>query len=316
MSGAPDSREMRASNDVAARSWAEERERLLNTRISDLGLRIEGTPLQPLVERFYAELDAAGIRWKPPVYLADEWACPDGVPLIGVPFYLADPRLIRIEDEMMDGIEAEGDEEILSYLRHECGHAFCYAHKLYESEEFLQLFGRWDLPYRDDYAPRPFSRAYVRHLPAWYAQKHPDEDFAETFAVWLSPESNWREVYRDWGAYPKLVYVERIVREYGPRQPLVTGADYDARHELDHTLAAHYRLMRPEPPAMAAHYDADLVRIVRRNAPGVASDRSRGRQPSTRYANADDQKADIDADDPRWSHGRQAPISDPRRRAP
>ena len=106
------------------------------------------------------------------------------------------------------------------------------------------------------------------------------------------------------------------MREYGPRQPLVTGADYDARHELDHTLAAHYRLMRPEPPAMAAHYDADLVRIVRRNAPGVASDRSRGRQPSTRYANADDQKADIDADDPRWSHGRQAPISDPRRRAP
>jgi hypothetical protein len=246
--------------------WEEEREQLLQTRIPELNLRIDGTPLQRLVDRLYDELDAAGIRFRPRVYLSDEWACPDGVPLIGIPFYLADPRLMRIEDEMMDGVEAESDEDILGLLRHECGHAFCYAHKLYETEEWLRVFGRWDLPYRDDYTPRPFSRAYVRHLPAWYAQKHPDEDFAETFAVWLSPESDWRTAYRDWGAYPKLLYVDRIVREYGPREPVITGADYDYEHELDHTVAAHYHRMRPELGELPAHFDADLMRIVRRNA--------------------------------------------------
>ena len=119
-----------APGDAPVR-WEEEREHLLQTRIPDLNLRIEGTPLQRLVQRLYAELDAAGIRFKPRVYLADEWACPDGIPLIGIPFYLADPRLMRIEDEMMDGVEAESDEDILGLLRHECGHTFCYAHKLF-----------------------------------------------------------------------------------------------------------------------------------------------------------------------------------------
>ena len=28
-----------------------------------------------------------------------------------------------------------------------------------------------------------------------YAASHPEEDFAETFAVWLTPRSNWRQSF-------------------------------------------------------------------------------------------------------------------------
>ena len=162
--------------ESARNDWSEEREALLQQRIDELGLKIEGTRLEPLIQQLYGELDQAGISLKPPVYLSDEWGCPEGVPVIGIPFYLADERLRRLEDELMEGVEAESEEEILSYLRHEAGHAFNYAYRLYETEEWHKLFGPYSRPYRDDYEPNPFSRNFVRHLPGWYAQKHPDED--------------------------------------------------------------------------------------------------------------------------------------------
>ncbi|HKU44746.1 MAG TPA: hypothetical protein VJR89_41590 [Polyangiales bacterium] len=242
-------------------SWSSERERLLANKISDLGLKIEGTYLQSIIERLYGELERAGIRFKPLVYLSDEWSCPDRVPIIGIPFYLADPKLSRLEEEMMDGIEASSEEEILSYLRHEAGHAFNYAYKLYDTPEWRQIFGPFEAPYLEEYTPQPFSRRYVRHIPGWYAQKHPDEDFSETFAVWLTPDSNWREYYRDWGCYPKLEYVERIVREYGPREPLVTGADYDIRTENLGSVQEYYQRVKPELTDLPAQFDAELRRI-------------------------------------------------------
>ena len=242
-------------------AWSNERERLLTRKISDLGLKIEGTYLQGIVERLYAELDRAGIRWKPLVYLSDEWSCPDRVPIIGIPFYLADPNLSRIEDEMMEGIEASTEDEILSYLRHEAGHAFNYAYKLYDTPEWRQLFGPFEAPYLEEYTPQPFSRRYVRHIPGWYAQKHPDEDFSETFAVWLTPDSSWREYYRDWACYPKLEYVERMVREWGARDPIVTGADYDIRAEDLGSVGEHYQRVRPQLTDLPAQFDAELRRI-------------------------------------------------------
>jgi hypothetical protein len=198
--------------ETPPQAWSAERERLLQQHISELGLKIEGTYLEEIIQRLYSELDAAGIKLKPKVYLSNEWSCPDGVPVIGIPFYLADPRLARIEDEMMDGVEAQTEQEILSYLRHEAGHAFNYAHKLYETDAWRKLFGDMLAPYLEDYRPRPFSREFVRHIPGWYAQKHPDEDFSETFAVWLTPQSAWREIYRNWPCYTKLAYVDNIVR--------------------------------------------------------------------------------------------------------
>ena len=48
------------------------------------------------------------------------------------------------------------------------------------------------------YTPDPNSRAYVQHLDYWYAQSHPFEDYAETFAVWLRPSSRWKRRYEGW----------------------------------------------------------------------------------------------------------------------
>jgi hypothetical protein len=254
--------------ESSAENWTRERELLLQKKIADLGLKLEGTRLEKLVQRLYAELEAAGITFKPRVYLADEWSCPDGIPIIGLPFYLADERLSKIEDEVMEGIEAETDDEILGYLRHEAGHAFNYAYKLYEMPQWHQLFGPYSRPYRDDFTPNPFSRNFVRHIAGWYAQKHPDEDFAETFAVWLDPGSNWREVYKDWGCYKKLLYVDRMAGQLKGAQPKVSGADYDlSREELGYSLAEHYRKYSPQLVDLPAWFDGDLKRIFDSRAP-------------------------------------------------
>src|SRR5512135_3284595 len=108
--------------------WERERTALLGKRISDLGLRIEGSPVEAIVRELYRELDACGLSFHPPVYLTDQWGCPSGVPLIGVPFYLADRRLARLEEEF--AVEVEGEADSMKFLRHEAGHAFNYAYCL------------------------------------------------------------------------------------------------------------------------------------------------------------------------------------------
>src|SRR5690606_27217617 len=117
---------------------------------------------------------------------------------IGIPFYLAHPELTGLHGERVGHLEGVGRMELLRYLRHEMGHVINYAYRLYDDEEWVKLFGSMTQPYLEDYRPTPFSRRYVRHLPGWYAQKHPDEDWAETFAVWMTPGDRWREDYREW----------------------------------------------------------------------------------------------------------------------
>lgn len=217
-----------------------QREALLQARIKDLSLRLAGTPLERHIAQLHAELEAKGISFKPQCYLSDEWGCPSGVPVIGLPFYLADPDLHSLEAELGGGVESEA--EILMYLRHEAGHAFNYAYRLYETDEWLRVFGDYSRPYRDDYKPQPFSRRYVRHISGWYAQKHPDEDFAETFAVWLTPSGDWRKRYQGWGALRKLQYVEEIVSRLGRAPPLVKLAEPDfTTEEMEETVLDHYR---------------------------------------------------------------------------
>ena len=74
---------------------------MLRLRISDLPLRIEGTPLENRVARLYEELERRGLAFRPHVWLAEEWFTPDGVPGIAIPFYLADPRLMKLERNRM-----------------------------------------------------------------------------------------------------------------------------------------------------------------------------------------------------------------------
>jgi hypothetical protein len=221
-----------------------EQQELLSRKISDLSLKIQGTRLEALISELYQELEKAGISFKPKTYLSDEWGCPHRVPVIGIPFYLADPELCKLEGQLT-GIEAEDEAEVMMYLRHEAGHAFSYAYRLYRKPEWRQLFGRFSQPYHENYRPLPFSAKFVRHKPGWYAEKHPDEDFAETFAVWLTPGSDWQKQYADTPALAKLMYVDKMVRKYGQKPPVVIDETLDMPvQELTMTLDRWYESNR------------------------------------------------------------------------
>ena len=235
---------------------------LLSKPIKELGLRLEGSPLEKYVRQLHDELGRKGLtHFRPACYLTDEWGCPDQEPIIGIPFYLADPKLAALEREMND---LEDEREIMMYLRHEAGHAFNYAYELFKSEEWKTLFGPFRRPYRDHYRPVPFSRRFVRHIAGWYAQKHPDEDFAETFAVWLTPRSSWRKRYRGWGALHKLRYVDRIARRVADAPPIrAVGAPDITVEEMEQTIAEFYRDTLPDEAQAIADLalDTDLADI-------------------------------------------------------
>jgi len=247
----------------AADTWDAERSALLGKRISDLELRLHGSPLEQLVDRLYAELRDRELSFLPPVYLSDEWGCPDSTPVIGVPFYLADQRLMRIEEERAAGVETP--DESMRFLRHEAGHAYNYAYRLYDRPEWRRLFGPYSRPYRERYHADPFSRAYVRHILGWYAQKHPDEDFAETFAVWLTPEAEWRRQYEGWPALEKLEYVDRVMAEVKGEPPVVL-TDVEEDHlpvgAMHYTVEQHYHeLEHALPIEDERFFDGDLLTI-------------------------------------------------------
>lgn len=217
---------------------------LLSTSIRDLGLQIGGTPLEPVLAQFQQELASAGItRLKPHFYLSTEWGVPFGSISIAIPFYLARPDLTAMHAERIGHLEGVGRAELLRYLRHEMGHVVNYAYRLYEQEEWIKHFGSMTQPYVEGYRPEPFSRRYVRHLPGWYAQKHPDEDWAETFAVWLTPHSEWRTAYSNWpAALRKLEFCDRAMQVASAREPEVTATEADEDvSELGGSLADYYR---------------------------------------------------------------------------
>ena len=217
--------------------------------------------MERLIARLYDELAERGIAFRPPVYLSDQWGCPDGTPLIGVPFYLADARLERIEGEHAGAIES--DEEAMRYLRHEAGHAVNYAFRLHERQEFGMLFGDYGRPYAEHYLADPMSREHVRHILGWYAQKHPDEDFSETFAVWLTPGLDWRTEYAGWGALRKLDWVDDVMREIAELAPAALEPTEDdvPVEAMTWTLADHYADEEPLDVGDARQFDGDLRRV-------------------------------------------------------
>lgn len=254
---------------------------ILPKRISELDLSIEASPVERHINELYDELTAKRLpHFRPRCYLTDEWGCPSGEPVIGVPFYLADRRLMDIERRLS---ELETPREVMMYLRHEAGHALNYAYRLYRTSEWRELFGSYHRPYRDHYHFTPFSRSFVRHIPGWYAQKHPDEDFAETFAVWLTPRSNWRRRYRGWPALRKLLFIDRLAKRIGALPPVnrrgrpdVTVAELGVTVEEFYTRALEERRVARETPL-----GPDLEHIfVRRDR------RRKGLQPASQVVAA------------------------------
>jgi len=216
-------------------------EQLLSLRFCDLRLTLEGTEVQRAIDRLYQELEQRGIRFKPHCWLAQEWFSPDGVPGIAIPFYLAHRRLMSLERRFMREVEGGNRNWLMRILRHEAGHAIDSAYRLRRRRRWREVFGPASLPYPDTYRPRPGSRRFVQHLGAWYAQAHPTEDFAETFAVWLKPKSAWRREYHGWPAYGKLEYIDTLADELCGAKPAV--ADRSRIEDLDEdtrSLREHY----------------------------------------------------------------------------
>ena len=238
-------------------------EQLLDLRVCDLPVSIEDTPLVGRIHRLYEELDTRGIRFKPHVWLSEEWFTPDEVPGFAIPFYLTHPRLMKLERQQMLEVEGGTERECLRIMRHETGHALDNAFELHLKPRYRRLFGSFTKRYPDSYKPTPDSRNYVLHLNAWYAQAHPAEDFAETFAVWLAPGSRWRRRYKDWPALRKLEYVDQLMSEIAG-SPAKNSArrKVEAIEGITITLREHYKHKR-EYYAFdwPATYDRDLRRI-------------------------------------------------------
>jgi hypothetical protein len=216
-------------------------DQLLSLRFCDLKLEIEGTDLEEAIERLYRELAIRGIRFRPHCWLAQEWFSPDGIPGIAIPFYLAHRRLMSLERHFMREVEGGNRNWLMRILRHEAGHAIDSAYRLRRRRHWREVFGPASLPYPDTYRPRPGSRRFVQHLGAWYAQAHPTEDFAETFAVWLKPNSAWRREYLGWPAYAKLEFIDSLAAQIGESKPPVANRyRIEDIGEETRTLRQHY----------------------------------------------------------------------------
>jgi hypothetical protein len=232
-------------------------ESLLSLRFRDLELPRGTGMVAAHMQRLHRDLAARGIRFRPHWWYAEEWFSPDGVPGIALPFYLAQPRLLRLERRVMHQAEGGNSRALTMILRHEVGHVLDTAYRLRERKDWCEVFGRPQERYPDDYAPRPASRRYVLHLGAWYAQSHPTEDFAETFAVWLQPRARWRREYAGWPALRKLEYVDALMAEIATARPRsVSRRQIDPVDDSRRTLREHYR-------RKAAHYQLDDPRYDR-----------------------------------------------------
>jgi hypothetical protein len=234
---------------------------LLERRISTLGLRLEGTTLEPLIKQLYDELSAKGLAFQPPCHVGDEWFVPIGIPAIFIPFFLVHDRLRALERTMMLEVEGETPEWFMKLMRHEAAHAYSYAYQLQGKKKWQQTFGQTsDEETPSFYRPRPFSRRYVVHLEDWYAQSHPDEDFAETFAVWLTPGLDWRQRYAGWRALRKLEYIDELMQSLRGKPPVHAPkyrvADYDFLNVKFKTYYARKRKLNED--AYPDFYDADL----------------------------------------------------------
>lgn len=232
-------------------------------RLCDLPLRLEGTPLEDRIQRLYGHLETRGIQFKPHTWVGEEWFTPDGVPGFAIPFYLTHPRLMTLERNQMLEVEGGADKECMRIMRHETGHALDNAYMFHTKQRYKTLFGSFTRPYPDSYKPRPDSRNFVLHLGGWYAQAHPAEDFAETFAVWLASRTRWQQRYKGWPALRKLEYVDHLIKEIAGTPPKnKTRAEVAPLSELDFTLREHYRRKREHYAFdWPVDFDRDLRRI-------------------------------------------------------
>jgi hypothetical protein len=197
--------------------------------------------------------------------LGDEWFSPEGMNTISVPFYLANPTLKELEEKLMLEVEGGDPEWFMKLLRHEAGHCFDHCYRFSKRKKWSEVFGSPNLEYSPErYRPQPYSKSFVKHLERWYAQAHPDEDFAETFAVWLDPKRDWKKEYSQWPiALKKLQYMEKLAAESVKLKNVSEkGRSPSAVSRLTSTLGKYYaRRKKENADDYPDFYDTDLKKI-------------------------------------------------------
>lgn len=260
---------------MPATHWSKlPREKLLDRRISELGVRMEKSTLQDRFDDLLAEFEHREFRFRPYAWLSTEWFAPDETTGFAIPFYLTHPRLLRLERSQMLEVEGGGHVQCMKLMRHEAAHAIDNAYGLRRRKDWREVFGRAGVPYRSTYTPDPTSREYVQHLDFWYSQSHPLEDFAETFAVWLKPGSRWRSRYRGWPALRKLEFVDELMKEIRTQRPkLKTRKTEERISRVRMTLRTYYeRKKQVYAEEGTPAFDGQLVRTFPpcNEAPGKA----------------------------------------------
>lgn len=238
---------------------------ILKLRFKNIGLSIKNSEVEASIQQLYKELEAKGLNFRPHIFFGDEWFSPEGMNAISVPFYLANTRLKNLEKAMMLEVEGGDPEWFMKLLRHEAGHCFDHCYRFSKRKKWTQIFGSPNLEYHPEtYRPQPYSKSYVKHLERWYAQAHPDEDFAETFAVWLTPTIDWKKEYSRWpGALAKLKYMERLAHESQKMKVVAEkGQPPSQVSRLTSTLQKYYQRRKKEnADEYPDFYDSDLKKI-------------------------------------------------------
>jgi hypothetical protein len=244
---------------------------LLSTPVCELGLRLPGSLLRSCIDRALDDVRNAGVIIDPFFYLSDGYGCVQGTANVGLGFWDANDLLREVHHDVRGYTRDEMDLVLL--LKHEIGHAFCYSHKLFQLPEFRDVFsikGNFFATYPDHERHRvdPYSLDHVNPVNDHYAQKHPDDDFAETFATFADRTEAWRERYRNRaGALRKIAFVAKVVADYGTKAPVDapgSGPVDVPVEEIRKTVAQFFRISRSRYLRAAAGYlDDDLRRTFR-----------------------------------------------------
>ncbi len=256
---------------------------ILKFRFKDMELLVQGTEVENYVIKLYSELEAKGLKFRPQIFFGDEWFSPEGMNAISVPFYLANTRLKNLEKSLMLEVEGGTSEWFMKLLRHEAGHCFDHCYRFSKRKKWTQVFGSPNIEYSPEtYRPQPYSKSYVKHLDRWYAQAHPDEDFAETFAVWLDSSRDWKKEYSKWPmALRKLEYMDSLAVESSSLKQLDEKGRLPSQvSQLTTTLEKYYsRRKREQADDYPDFYDSDLRLIFN----GEASEKATAGRFMTRH---------------------------------
>ncbi len=216
------------------------------------------------------ELKEHKILLWPDFYFGNEWGCVNKKTAISIPFYLATSELRALEGD------TPSTEGLMKILRHETGHAVNYVYKLWQRQGWRERFGDFDKRYPKSYLSRvnPWSKSYVRHLhyvsDPHYAQKHPDEDWAETFATWLDPRAHWKEKYRNWPhALEKLTYVDSLMGEIAGQEPVNKAKKHHGEYlQIEETVSEWWGLDGGILDQELQEYLKDMNEIFLKPSPG------------------------------------------------